>query len=204
MRPIVVLLLVAAVAGAAVVAAGAAASRFVSIGPGSVDVEPWADAFERLAPEPGCGETKQDEPCARRYRFRPDATLTAWVSIRNDGPVAVTLHGASGAWLATYADIAPLGKPVAGLDGGRFEHGLDELRPVPFEPVVLEPGDERLIGIEFVTTDAESACRDWVEGGGVVWPAATIAWSWLLAEHEQDVAFPDPIEFTAPTDADCA
>jgi hypothetical protein len=89
------LALVVAVLGiGAVLLADANAPRFISIGLGSFEMPAEGAAFRRLPNEPGCEEDPaypEDEACARRYAFRPDASLTVWVSARNDGPFGVTL-----------------------------------------------------------------------------------------------------------------
>jgi hypothetical protein len=204
MRRVVWFLAVALIAGVGIVVADAAAAQFAPIGPGSVGIEPWADGFELLAAKEGCEEETVDEACAREYGFRPAATVIAWISVRNDGPVAVTLRGLSADWLGLYADVEPLGRPAAGLDGGTFDGSLAELEPAPFAPIELAPGDERIVGIEFETSGLAAACARYAEGGGVGWESVRLAWSWLFIEHEQELALIEPITFMAPTRADCS
>ena len=126
--------------------------------------------------------------------------------MRNNGPLPVTLRGVSRDWLGQYEDFAPLAAPVAGLDGGDgFQSIGVDFSGTPIEPVVLDSGDERLVGVEFRTTDDRAdACERWVDGSGVRWEAVTIAWHWLYFGHETELAFLVPIDFMAPTDRDCA
>jgi hypothetical protein len=180
---------------------------------GSVGIDPQT-ADPRLLPfdplwddpeceEPGDGE---DEPCARRYAFDPGATLTVWISVRNAGPVPIRLLGVSDTWLATFADVDLLAEPTATVDGGDPHQAgtLAMLTAEPFRPLILGPGDERLIGVEFAfTTDLEHACRTWQQGGAVGWERVPVSWSGIVLEHEDEVAFADPVSFMAPTAEDC-
>jgi hypothetical protein len=193
---------------AAVVVADLGASSFIEIGHGSAGVVPQTDGLQLLPAGPDCEALLEDpeEPCPRRYAYRPGQSLVAWISVRNNGPVPVTVRGVSRAWLDQYVDIAPLGAPMAGLDGGDgFQSIGDEISGTAFEPVVLDPGDERLVGVEFRTTDdSEDACARWIDGAAVQWAAMPIAWHWLFIGHETELAFAEPIDFMAPTDRDCA
>ena len=70
---------------------------------------------------------------------------------------------------------------------------------------MLGPGAERLIGLDFRTTgDVAFACQHWIEGGGVGWDAVPIAWHWLAFGHEVEFSFVAPVDFMAPTAADCS
>ncbi len=213
MRALLVLTAMAGVAGLATLLADAAAPAFVSLGPGSVGIEPWANGFVQQPAEPGCGTGPEERMCVRQLGFRPDGTVVVWFSVRNDGPVAVTFLGPSAAWFAEYAavppsgrgpDVVPLGRPIGALDAGGTEHGVPELQPVPFGPVTLDPNEERIVGVEFVTTTLADACANWAGGGGVAWPSITVGWRWLLAEHDQELPFAEPIEFMAPSEDECA
>lgn len=207
MRRILVVLAIGVVAAVAVAIADLNAPGFIAIQHGSIGVEPQTEELELLPADPDCEEPffDSDEPCPRHYSFRPSTTLTAWISVRNEGPVPVTLDGVSQRWLDQFVESEPLGWPVAGLDGGDPIPELLELRGVPFEPVVLKPGDERMVGVEFRTADDTAhACERWVEGSGVGWEAVPMAWHWLFATHEEELAFAEPITFMAPTAADCS
>lgn len=195
------------VAALAVVIVDLNAPNPITIGDGSVGIDPQTRELELLPADPDCQEliSEADEPCPRRYAFRPDTTLIAWISVRNDGPISLNLRGISQGWLDQYTDVKPLGKPIRALDGGDPQHGLEEVRGVPFEPMVLDSGDERIVGIEFRTTaDKAYACEHYEDGGGVAWEFAPIAWRWLFAEHEEEFDFAEPIVFMAPTADDCA
>jgi hypothetical protein len=212
MRPVVV----AVVLGLVLVLGGVAladlsASRVINIGPGSFGFEPRTDTLILLEPEAGCvadpTTPPTDEVCPRRYAYAPDATLTAWVSVRNDGPFPVRLNGVSRAWLDQYPETNLLSKPVVGLDGGDplQAAGLEVLRGTPFEPMALDPGAQRIVGVEFRTTnDLTYACEHWMDGSGVEWAFVPIAWQWLFTEHVQEIEFAEPITFMAPTASDCA
>jgi hypothetical protein len=205
----VVLGLVLVLGGVALADLGA--SRVISISPGSYGIEPRTDTLTLLEPEAGCvadpSSAPTDEVCPRRYAFAPDATLTAWVSVRNDGLFPVRLNGVSRPWLDQYAETDLLSKPLLGLDGGDplQAAGLEVLRGTPFEPVALDPGDERVVGVEFRTTnDLDYACEHWMDGSGGEWAFVPVAWQWLVTEHVQEIEFAEPITFMAPTAADCS
>ena len=205
MRGRLVLVLVAVGFAAAVIVADASAASFMDLSHGSVELEPRSEGLPagRPCPEPS---DESEEPCPRRYAFRLGQSLVAWISVRNNGPLPVTLRGVSRDWLGQYEDFAPLAAPVAGLDGGDGFRSIGvEFSGAPFELVVLDPGDERLVGVEFRTTDDRAdACERWVEGSAVQWASVTIAWHWLYFGHETELAFVEPIDFMAPTERDCA
>jgi hypothetical protein len=182
------------------------APGIVQIGPGSFGIDPQVEGLDVLPAEQGCEEPSPDaqDPCPRRYAYRPDGTVTAWVSVRNDGPLPVTLSGVSRRWLDQYPELNLLGRPVVGIDGGDPRTGGPTLPITPFQPVVLNADDERAVGLEFRTTnDVAQACANWEEGNGVQWDFVRIAWHWLFTEHEQELQFAEPITFMAPTASDC-
>jgi hypothetical protein len=194
------------VIGLTVAALDLAAPRWIEVRSGSVGIEPWADA-DRLIHDPDCDAFDTfGENCARRYAFRPGGLVTVWISVRNAGPVAVTLHGPAARWLDQSLDIEMLGRPVAALDGGDPYRpgGMAEIRTAPFEPVTLEPGAERLVAVEFVTTpDIAHVCTHWGAGAAQGFASTLIRWRWLAIEHETEFAFDWPIEFEAPADEEC-
>ena len=200
-----------ALAIAAIVVADLAAPAFIGLEPGSIWVEPQTAGLELLPfdsrwDDPECAEPtgSEDEPCARRYAFDAGGNLTVWFSVRNPGPVPINLLGVSDEWLEQYQDIAPLARPVAGLDGGDPRFGVPELVGVPFEPARLSPGAERLIGIEFVVTDDEAgACQHWMEGSAVQWDHLPLSWSLVGFEHQQQLPLEVPVAFMAPTEDAC-
>jgi hypothetical protein len=211
MRPIVIVLALGIAVLGAVALADLDAARIMRIGPGSYGIEPRTDTLTLFEPEADCvadpSTAPKDEVCPRRYAFAPGATLTAWVSVRNEGPFAVTLHGVSRSWLDQYPETNLLGKPVVGLDGGDPSQaaGTEMLRGSPFEPVALDPGEERIVGVEFRTaSNMAEACEHYSEGTAVEWAFVPIAWQWLFREHEQEMELAEPIAFAAPTASECS
>lgn len=208
MRRLVAILVVAV---AVIVVADLAAPAFARLEPGSAWAEPQTvgldlQSFDPDWDDPGCAEPTghEDEPCARRYAFGGGQTLTIWFSVRNAGPVPINLLGVPDAWIEQYQDSAPLARPVADLDGGDPRFGVPELVGVPYEPMRLSPGAERLIGVEFlVTDDVARACELRSAGGGIQWDQVPLAWSLIGFEHEHQRRLEAPVTFMAPTADDC-
>jgi hypothetical protein len=209
MRQIVVILAAALwiIGSAGVFVTDVQAPSITSLRLGSVAFEPQAAGLKLDAIPEGCDELNPvgpDSACPRRYAFAPNATLRTWVSVRNDGPLAVTLTGAK-TWVDQFKEPAMLAEPVLVSDAG---DPIPEPRPnlsvTPFAPIVLKPGQERLVGVEFRTTgDMKDACLRWGIGTGIVFESIPIEWHWLANTHTVDLAFPQPVEFMAPTEADC-
>jgi hypothetical protein len=210
MRQIVVVLAATLwiVGSAGVFVADVEAPSVTSLGAGSVAFEPQAAGLKLDSPSDDCPEQpaiQTDAVCSRRYTFAPDATLRTWVSVRNDGPLAVTLDGAK-SWIDRYAGSALLAEPVLVSDGGNpIPEPRRDVAATPFAPIVLSPGQQRLVGVEFRTTaDLADACQRWSVGTGVVFESIPMEWHWLASTHTLDLAFSEPIEFLAPTEADCS
>jgi hypothetical protein len=209
MRQIVVILASALwiIGSAGVFVTDVQAPSITSLRVGSVALEPEATGLKLDAFAEGCAEEdllQTGAVCPRRYAFASNATLRTWVSVRNDGPLAVTLMGAK-SWIEQFKQPAMLAEPVLVSDAG---NPIPEARydaPVkPLGPTVLKPGEERLVGVEFRTAgDVKDACLGWSVGTGIVFESVPIEWRWLANTHTVNLAFPEPLEFMAPTEADC-
>ena len=209
MRQIVVLLAASVwiIGSAGLFVTDVEAPSVTSLGAGSVAFEPETTSLKLDPPSADCTEqdaVQTDAACSRRYAFAPNATLRTWVSVRNDGPLAVTLTGAS-SWIDRYAESVLLAEPVRVSDAGNpIPEPRHDGPAAPFAPIVLSPGEQRLVGVEFRTTsDLADACQRWAVGSGIVFESIPIEWHWLVNTHTVDLAFSEPIEFMAPTEADC-
>jgi hypothetical protein len=202
MRRLIVVLAAGIVVISVVAIADFRASTLTSVRVGSVAFDPEASGLALLPPEDGCGASAAT--CSRRYAFAPNRTLTTWVSVRNDGPLPVTLVGAS-RWLDGFGEQAMLAEPISVTDGGNpLSEAQRAQAGAPFDPVVLETEEQRLVIVEFRTTsDFRDACERWMAGSGVVFESIPVEWHWLVRTQTQDIAFAEPIEFMAPTSADC-
>jgi hypothetical protein len=118
----------------------------------------------------------------------------------------MTLVGVSQQWIGQYLQTELLAEPVAVTDGGDpLAEAVRDDRGVPFQPVVLDAGAQRVIGVEFrTTTNVTDACERWSAGTGLVWNSVPIEWHLLISAHTKDIDFDQPIEFMAPTEADCS
>lgn len=209
MRPLFVILSVGLLVVLGVTLVDMQAPSITTVDRGSASFEPEPTGLEALPPEDGCEDPATfdtDRPCARRFAFAPNATLMTWVSVRNDGPIPVTLDGVKQSWVDQFVGAAMLARPVVVTDGGDVfrEAGRDD-SGAPFQPIVLETGDQRVIGVEFRTTsDVRDACERWMVGSGVVFEHLPIEWHWLRSPHTQEIEFFRPVEFVAPTAADCS
>jgi hypothetical protein len=202
---LVIALSLALAAVAVLAVADLLAPAYVDVGRGSYGFPVQADAFELLPAEDGCDERSSwDDPCPQRYAYAPNEALTMWISVRNGGFLPITLNGVSQDWIDQYPPYI-LGRPTAGLDGGDPSLGWQGGDPVPSEPVVLNPGDQRAVGLQFRTSDDLAfLCQHWGEGNGIGWEFVPITWRLLFFEHEQRIDFDEPIVFMAPTAADCS
>ena len=169
---------------------------------GSVGIPARTSTLERLPDDATC---TAPSGCADRFAFAADETVTAWVTVRNDSPVAVTLDGVPHSWLSQFQPRMLI-RPVEVLDGGDpSKESRWSTAPAPFRPVVLLSGEEHAIGVVFHTVaDVPYACEYWAAGTGVAFEGVPVAWHWLVAEHEMRVTFMRPLELRSPTPEDCS
>jgi hypothetical protein len=176
---------------------------FAQVGVGSVSVAPRAEGLQLASADSSC-TSPSGNLCAGRYAYGPDRKLTAWFSVRNASPVAITLDGVPDAWFKQFAPELLI-RPIAGLDGGDASLGTADLVGTSFRPVVLAPHAQRLVGVEFRTTgDVAYACAHWQRGTGVGWDWLPVAWHWAVTSHEVKIPLRQPVEMAAPTERDCA
>jgi hypothetical protein len=176
---------------------------FAQVGVGSYSASPRADGLQPAPADPNC-RAPSNGVCAGRLAYAPDRKLTAWFSVRNESPVAITLDGVPDAWFKQFAPEF-LVRPVVALDGGDPTLGMADLGGTPFRPVVLAPHAQRLVGVEFRTTgDVAYACAHWGRGIAVGWEWLPIEWHWAATRHEVKIVLPQPIEMATPTAGDCA
>ncbi len=194
-------LIVVLAAAAAVLAIGDVAS-FARLAPGSVGIPARADALERLPDEAACTSPRG---CTARFAYAADETVAAWVTVRNDSPVPVTLEGVPASWLSLFQPQMLL-RPVEILDGGDPTKGhASSTSTASFRPVLLGPGAERAIGVVFRSVaDVPYACEHWAAGGGVAFEDLPVAWHWLATRHEARIPFARTLELMSPTAEDCA
>ena len=209
MRPLFVFLSLGLLVVLGVALVDMQAPRVAKVGVGSLSFEPEAAGLDALPPDDGCvddASTDTDRPCAQRFAFAPNGVLRTWVSVGNDGPVPVTLDGVTSSWIDQLEEAAMLARPVVVTDGGDAfrEAGRDD-SGAPLQPIVLEAGDQRVVGVEFRTTgNVRDACERWVVGSGMVFDSVPFQWHWLTSPHALEVAFGHPVEFMAPTATDCS
>jgi hypothetical protein len=166
--------------------------------PGSFTFAPRGD-LQELPSDQDCDEP----PCERRYAFRQAGTMLVLTSVSNAGPAPITLEGVSQRWLDQVGHIA-LVRPVSGLDGGDPPSALAGQGEGPFQPVVLNSGEQRIIGLEIETTDdLATACANWQEEGAIGWDYVRLSWRWLFLSHERSVQLTTPVAFQTPTSSDC-
>ena len=203
MRPSVLVLVIAVALIGGVVALVELTGQGLRLDPGSVGVFPRTEELTAVRGADCFGLETAEERCLVEYAFAPDARVTVWISVWNNGPLALTLDGVSQSWLERHSGSITLGVPIRDIDGGNPIPAIETLGDMDFSPVVLQPGDQRLIGIEFHTTTLAVACEHWAGASGVAWGEIPIEWHWLLVRHEQNAALDWPIAFTAPTAAEC-
>jgi hypothetical protein len=145
------------------------------------------------------------EPCPLRYAYKPNTSITVWLSVRNGGSIPLTVDGASRTWLGKFDAPMPL-RPSDILDGGDpwDADGAAVLANVPFGSAVLGPSRERMLGVTFQTTDLRYACASLAPGTAIGLDAVPVAWHWGLMSHETRIDLMRPFQIAAPTAADCA
>jgi|ERR1700687_5465583 len=175
---------------------------FAQVGVGSYSAAPRGDGLQLAQADSSC-RTPSSGVCAGRLAYAPDRMLTAWFSVRNESPVAITLDGVPDVWFKEFPpDI--LVRPIGALDGGDPTFG-SALRGTPFRSIQLAPHAERILGVEFRTTgDVAFACAHWARGGAIGWDRLPVAWHWAIASHEATIELRQPIEMATPTAGDCA
>lgn len=206
MRPLLSILAVGLVVILAVAFADLQAPSVTTVGAGSVTFEPKSSALVLQPQAEGCDDTgDQLDPCASRFVFAPSRAVVVAVSVLNHGPMTVTLDGASRAWLDQFGQTSLLAKPLAVFDGGDplLGTGTENTSPA-FRPIVLDPGEQRVVEIEFRTTEIRDACQHYSVGTGVIWDSLPIEWHWLINAHVHDIELQRPIEFLAPAEAACS
>jgi hypothetical protein len=184
----------------AVAAADATAPMWSDQTPGSYGF-PLRTDLQAVEPFEDCDE----EPCAEHFAFRPGGTVLVLTSVRNDGPLATTLEGVSQRWLAETSALL-LSRPTGGFDAGDpdlIAAGDDLLGST--EPVVLTPGQQRVVGLNFeLTHDLAQACESHRGGGGIGWDDVRLSWRWLFVTHEETLPLTPPVVFQGPTEDQCA
>jgi hypothetical protein len=196
--------LVLAVVGALAAAVVDLTVPFATIGHGSYSRAPVADGLEVLPTQPPCGAPSAG-PCAARFAYAPNQTLTVWFSVRNESRVPLRLDGVPRRWLEQFPSEL-LMRPVAVLDGGDPVRGSPgTMDAIPFRAVVLAPLEERTVGVEFRTTaDVAYACTHWMTGTGIGWERIPVVWHWVATEHESQINLAKPITLMAPSATDCS
>jgi len=177
---------------------------FATIRHGSYARLPVADGLQVVPTETRC-EAPSADPCATRFAYAPSRKLTIWFSVRNEGPVALTLDGVSQRWFEQFPSELLL-RPVATLDGGDPSRGsLGVMHATPFKPVVLAPLEQRAVGVEFLTTaDVTYACTHWMAGTGIGWERVPVVWHWVASEHETQIDLAKTVLLMAPSATDCS
>jgi len=143
-----------------------------------------------------------DGPCPRRHAFQADSELSVRITVRNDSPVTVTFDGVADRWLQDFAS-AGLARPIGTFDPGDPGVGLSDARETEFRPVTLQPGEEWSLGVILKMADRATGCGSWDEGSAMILNTVRLAWHWLAVRHEQELRLEQPLEFVAPSDADC-
>jgi hypothetical protein len=173
-------------------------------------------AFVNLMPDPlGPGSVSGTDPVGlletfedvdgvevQRYRYEPGASFLTLASVRNDGPLAITLVGL----VEPQADIAETAvmwpEALLLLPDGAGTVGPEE--SVPFAPVTLEPGRERAVWIQWRVGDrcvAGQAPPYQADTGVGLGPLLPFRWSLLGIPRTSEVDLRYKVEaFNPPED----
>jgi hypothetical protein len=136
--------------------------------------------------------------CAARSR-EPGARVAIGFSVRNDGPVPMTitevesLGRGSDITLATLDPALPPAGELFVVDG-----------PQPFEPITVAPGGEATIQLEGAIRGCDAVAGHWLPGGGIVFDRVPLTVRWLVLSTKVDLFLPHAIEVQAPAEGECA
>jgi hypothetical protein len=175
---------------------------FAEVRSGSYSAAPHAEGLQLASVDSSC-KTPSGSVCAGRYAYAPGQQLTGWFSVRNESPVPITLDGVPDSYFKQFSPELLL-RPLAALDGGDPSLGMT-LTGTPFQPVVLAPHAQRLVGVAFRTSsDVAFACAHWGRDTALGWDRFPVAWHWAMTSHEATILLAQPIELASPTARDCA
>ena len=182
-----------------------ATAGFGRIGHGSLTIPSQPAGLSSAAGV--CATADFESPCTTTYQFGPDGTLFVWFSVRNESRLDITLDGVPQRWIDGFGPTF-LVRPIAQLDGGDpwTPAGTRDLYAsrVPFRPVLLGPGRERIVGLELkVTADVAQACATSMEGTAMGWDRVPVAWHWVTGHHESYVGLARNVMVAAPVARDC-
>lgn len=105
----------------------------------------WADP--EFATSLGYFTSPQGEDfSAYRVRYRDGELFRSALTLRNEGPLAVTVTGVGDLGCAGCEDLLVFHRASIGPATGQFVYDVEHVQP--FEPFVLEPGTFRLVLIE--------------------------------------------------------
>ena len=79
---------------------------FAQVGAGSYSAAARGDGLQPAQADSSC-RTPSAGMCVGRLAYAPDRTLTAWFSVRNESPVAITLDGVPDAWFKQFPPDIP-------------------------------------------------------------------------------------------------
>jgi hypothetical protein len=177
---------------AALVVAQVAFLRMPPVTHGSMS---WA-----LAPAGDCPRSETSDPSLRcsRVDFAPGAPVGVGFSVRNDGPVPLTIVSvasigaeSSTTLAALQPALSPIGQPLA----------IERLRP--FAPVEIAAGDEVMIFLVGQIRPCEAVRGHWFPGTSMGFSAARITVRWLLVGTEVEMPLRIVLWIDAPVEAGC-
>jgi hypothetical protein len=130
--------------------------------------------------------------------FAPGAAVGIGFSVRNDGPLPMTIVSVAdlGAESAiTLAELHPVVSPAGvmpTIDGSR-----------PFTSIDLAPGEQATIYLLGRMRACDAVRGYWGAGGGLQFDYARITARWLLLSTEVKVPLRDVLQIDSPADGQC-
>lgn len=145
------------------------------------------------------GFTPTDEtPICRGVAFSPGGFVGTGFSVRNTGPVPLTVVSVRGSGIESEHMLAEM-HAVLPPDGELFS--TDEMRP--FEPVVIGPGEEATIQMVGQVRSCEAVQGYYTPGSALGTTSVRLKVRWLLASKDVDLPLQQAVFVYAPTDVGC-
>ena len=165
----------------------------------------FVSSYDPLAPGstfgPGPGSTGEvtgpDGVTVSRIRYRDQFRTAFEMSVRNDGPLGITLLGVVPTDRANYAGlITVLGASLPNDPA----HPFGALTQVPpLRPFSLSPGAERTLVVRLLLSN----CRFNAPGGSQILGSVNVRYRVLGVTRDRPVDLTEPIEVVAPSKRDC-
>jgi hypothetical protein len=130
--------------------------------------------------------------------FAPGAPVGVGFSVRNNGPLPVTVVSVASLGAESPIMLAEL-HPVLSPVGATF--AIDETRP--FEPIEIAPGKDVTIVLTGRIRACDAVRGHWDPGVTMGWERVRLTVRWLLVSSEVDMPLQQTLQIGAPAESQC-